>query len=125
MARLAAAAPCTPRLDRYGAHHPIKPARGIRRCANRWLACPPGDVGRRGSSAVRRERKERQRLTPKRGLGRRPVHALAVDELGLLRRTPKSPNGHRPGPGAVQPRIPPLTLPPNGCNDALLPSIAS
>ena len=40
---------------------------------------------RRGAPAVRRQRPVGQRVAPVRHLGARPVHPLAVDELGLLR----------------------------------------
>ena len=43
------------------------------------------DVGRRGAPPVRRQRQVRQRLAPVGHLGARPVHPLAVDELGLRR----------------------------------------
>ena len=51
-------------------------------------------VGRRGAPAVRRQRQVGQRLAPVGHLGARPVHALAVDELGLRRQAPEGPDGH-------------------------------
>ena len=50
-------------------------------------------VGRRGAPAVRRERQVRQRIAPVGHLGARPVHALAVDELGLRRQAPEGADG--------------------------------
>ena len=51
--------------------------------------------GRRGAPAVRRQRQVRQRLTPVGHVGARPVHALAVDELGLRRQAPEGADGRR------------------------------
>ena len=53
------------------------------------------DVGRRGAPPVRRQRQVGQRLAPVGDLGARPVHALAVDELGLRREAPEGADGHR------------------------------
>ena len=53
------------------------------------------DVGRRGAPAVRRQRQVRQRLAPVGHLGARPVHPLAVDELGLRGQAPEGPDGRR------------------------------
>ena len=49
------------------------------------------DVRRRGAPAVRRQRQVRQRLAPVGHLGARPVHPLAVDELGLRRASSRRP----------------------------------
>ena len=46
--------------------------------------------GRRGAPAVRRQRPLGQRLAAVRDLGARPVHPLAVDELGRQRRLQKA-----------------------------------
>ncbi len=51
------------------------------------------DVGRRGPPAVRWQRQERQRLTAVGHLGARPIHALAGDELGLLRPSAEGADG--------------------------------
>jgi aldehyde dehydrogenase (NAD+) len=47
----------------------------------------------RGAPPVRRQRQVRQRLTPVRHVGARPVHPLAVDELGLRRQAPEGADG--------------------------------
>ena len=52
-------------------------------------------VRRGGAPAVRRQRKVRQRLATVRHLGARPVHPLAVGELGLLRPAAEGADGHR------------------------------
>src|SRR5207249_823416 len=52
-----------------------------------------------GAPAVRRERQERERITPVGRLGARPVHAVAGDELGLLRPAPEGADGRRGGEG--------------------------
>ena len=49
------------------------------------------DVGRRGAPALRRQRQVGQRLAPVGHLGARPVHPLAVDELGLRRASSRRP----------------------------------
>ncbi len=70
------------------------------------LPVPPGRRGRdgvgqqldlrcRGAPALRWQRQERQRLAPVRRLGARPVHPVAVDELGLLRAAAEGPDGRR------------------------------
>ena len=51
------------------------------------------DLRRRGAPAVRRQRQVRQRLAPVGHLGARPVHPLAVDELGLRRQAAEGPDG--------------------------------
>ena len=67
------------------------------------------DVRRRGPPPVRRQRQVRQRLAPVRHLGARPVHPLAVDELGLRGQAPKGPDGPR---GAARGHgLPALALP--------------
>ena len=48
------------------------------------------DLRRRGAPAVRRQRQVRQRLAAVRHLGARPVHPLAVGQLGLLRSLQKA-----------------------------------
>ena len=53
------------------------------------------DLGRRGAPAVRRQRQVRQRLAPVRRLGARPVHPLAVDELGLRGQAAEGADGRR------------------------------
>ena len=55
------------------------------------------DLGRRGAPAVRRQREVGQRLAPVGHLGARPVHPLAVDELGLRGQAPEGPDGPRRG----------------------------
>ena len=49
------------------------------------------DLRRRGAPAVRRQRQVRQRLPPVGHLGARPVHPLAVDELGLRAASSRRP----------------------------------
>src|SRR3712207_8860410 len=49
----------------------------------------------RGAPALRRQRQVGQRLAPVGHLGARPVHPLAVDELGLRREAAEGPDGHR------------------------------
>ena len=49
--------------------------------------------GRRGPPAVRRQRQVGQRLAPVGDLGARPVHALAVHELGLRRQAAEGADG--------------------------------
>ena len=51
------------------------------------------DVGRRGPPALRRQRQLGQRLAPVGHLGARPVHALAVGELGLRGAAAEGPDG--------------------------------
>ena len=51
------------------------------------------DLRRRGAPAVRRQRQVRQRLTPVGHVGARPVHPLAVDELGLRGQAPEGADG--------------------------------
>ena len=53
------------------------------------------DVGRRGAPALRRQRQVGQRLAPVGHLGARPVHPLAVDELGLRRQAAEGADGPR------------------------------
>ena len=53
------------------------------------------DLRRRGAPAVRRQRQVGQRLAPVRHVGARPVHALAVDELGLRGQAPEGADGRR------------------------------
>ena len=48
---------------------------------------------RRGAPALRRQRQVGQRQPPVRHLGARPVHPLAVDELGLRRQAAEGPDG--------------------------------
>ena len=60
------------------------------------------DLGRRGAPALRRQRQVGQRLAPVGHVGARPVHALAVDELGLRRQAAEGADGRRGrrrGPG--------------------------
>ncbi len=70
---------------------------------------------RRGAPAVRRQRQVRQRIAPVRHLGARPVHPLAVGQLGLLgpaaegadgrrRADPATPTFRLAGLTAAQPR---------------------
>ena len=51
------------------------------------------DERRGGAPALRWERQERQRLAPVRRLGARSVHAVAGDELGLLRSAAEGADG--------------------------------
>ena len=53
------------------------------------------DLRRRGTPAVRRQREVRQRVAAVRDLGARPVHPLAVGQLGLLRPAAEGADGHR------------------------------
>ena len=55
------------------------------------------DLRRRGAPAVRRQREVGQRLAPVGRVGARPVHALAVDELGLRGQAAEGPDGPRRG----------------------------
>ena len=76
------------------------------------------DVRRRGAPPVRRQRPLRQRVAAVRGVGARPVHALAEPQLGLRGPAAEGADGHprppgRPGlpagltgPGATA-RVPP------------------
>ena len=50
-------------------------------------------LGRRGAPAVRRQRQVGQRPAPVRHLGARPVHALAVGQLGLRRQAAEGADG--------------------------------
>ena len=62
------------------------------------------DVRRRGAPSVRRQRKVGQRLAAVRRVGARPVHPLAVDELGLLGPAAEGADGRRGAhPGRVVP----------------------
>ena len=53
------------------------------------------DLRRRGAPALRRQRQVGQRLAPVRHLGARPVHALAVGELGLRGQAAEGADGRR------------------------------
>ncbi len=55
------------------------------------------DLRRRGAPALRRQRQVGQRLAPVGRLGARPVHPLAVDELGLRGQAPEGADGRRRG----------------------------
>ena len=63
------------------------------------------DLGRRGPPAVRRQREVRQRLAPVGHLGARPVHPLAVDELGLRGQAAEGADGS--GDDRGRHRLPP------------------
>jgi hypothetical protein len=61
-------------------------------------------VRRRGTSAVRRQRQVRQRITAIRHVGARPVRPMAVNELGLLGHAAEGADRHhRTHPGRVVP----------------------
>ena len=52
------------------------------------------DLRSRGPPPVRRKRQVRERLAAVGDLGARPVHPLAVRQLGLRRQAPEGPDGH-------------------------------
>ena len=62
------------------------------------------DVRRGGAPAVRRQRALGQRVAAVGHLGARPVHPLAVDELGRQRQAAEGADGHPRA--AVRPRVP-------------------
>ena len=76
-------------------------------------------LGRRGPPALRRQRQVRQRQPPVGRLGARPVHPLAVDELGLRGQAPEGADGRgradrRPGlPARLELTAPPREQPGN------------
>ena len=83
-----------------GARVPV-PAAGQRRDGEREQL----DLRRRGAPTVRRQRALRQRQPAVRDLGARPVHPLAVDELGLRGEAAEGADGHPRPPG--RPGLPP------------------